>query len=180
MKTRNCPICRKEMVYENHSVFNRAKKGNTSCKSCSKKGERNPFYGKKHTEEHKKHISELNMGSNNKMYGKKSAMLGKQHTDDTIQKMSEKRKDFWKRKGANTTEFQKYRNKVDVLTAKQPIHLLENFDKRGPAGKEGAYHLDHIISVWNGFHNDIPPEQIANIENLRMIPWLENQIKWIY
>ena len=40
--------------------------------------------------------------------------------------------------------------------------------------------MDHIISVWNGFHNDIPPEQIADISNLRMIPWLENQIKWIY
>jgi len=143
-------------------------------------GENNSFHGKRHTEEHKKRMSELNSGSNNKMYGKESAMLGKRHTDDTIQKMSDKRKEFWERKGAIPTAFKRYRNKVDVLTAKQPIHLLENFDKRGPAGKEGAYHLDHIISVWNGFHNDIPPEQIADISNLRMIPWLENQIKWIY
>jgi hypothetical protein len=55
---------------------------------------------------------------------------------------------------------------------------LENSNKRGKAGIEGAFHLDHIISVWYGYHHNIPAEEIANIKNLKFIPWLENQKKW--
>lgn len=183
IKTRNCPECGIEMVYKmkyNASAFYRARKNNVVCKSCAKKGEKNSFFSKKHSDETKKAYSEHRKGENNPMYGKPSAMQGKKHTEETIQKMSETRKTSWKNRGANPTEFQSYRHKVDVLTKKQPIHLLENFDKRGRAGDEGAYHLDHIISVWYGYHNNIPPEEIADISNLRMIPWMENQQKWIY
>ena len=183
VKTRNCPKCGIEIVHKmkhNASAFYRAKKKNALCKRCATSGENNPFYGKKHTDETKAEYSKNRAGENNSMYGKISAMKGKKHTEETIQKMSEKRKESWKKRGANPTEFESYRYKVDVLTAKQPINLLENFDKRGRAGDEGAYHLDHIISVWYGFHNNIPPEQIADISNLRMIPWMENQQKWIH
>ena len=113
------------------------------------------------------------------MYGKPSAMKGRKHTKNSIRKMSKTRIKLWKEKGANPSKFEKYRNKVDSLTRKQSIHLLENVEKRGKAGVDGTYHLDHIISVWHGFHNDIPPEEIADISNLRMLPWLENQKKWM-
>ena len=70
-----------------------------------------------------------------------------------------------------------YRNKVDRLTKKQPLQKLTNYDKRGVNGKDGAYTLDHIISVVFGFKNKIPAEVIAHIENLRMLPWKDNIIK---
>lgn len=178
MKTRSCPICGKELVYDNHNSFYRARKLNSNCKSCMQSGERNSFYGKQHTEETRKQYSKNRKGKKNAMYGKPSAMLGRHHKEESIEKMSQKRKEAWIKRGANPTAFASYRYKVDALTNKQPIQLLENFDKRGSAGQEGAYHLDHIKSVWWGFHNNIPPEQIADISNLRMIPWLENQKKW--
>lgn len=53
----------------------------------------------------------------------------------------------------------------------------ENFDKIGRCGVEGAYQLDHIISKYHGFENGIPPEQIGDIQNLQIIPWLDNRIK---
>jgi len=71
----------------------------------------------------------------------------------------------------------RYRNEVDRLTKQQPLHQLEHYDKRGPNGKDGAYTLDHIISVAFGFKNSIPPEEIASISNLRMIPWKDNIVK---
>jgi len=74
-------------------------------------------------------------------------------------------------------EWKRYRNEVDRLTKQQPLHELEHYNKRGPNGKEGAYTLDHIISVALGFKNNIPPVAIANIQNLRMIPWKDNILK---
>ena len=181
IKIRNCPTCNVELVYKmthNASSFYRAKKKNSVCKSCSQSNENNSFYGKKHKKETRANYSKNRTGENNPMYGKPSAMLGRTHTEETIQTMSDLRKKYWKNQGANPSEFQKYRNKVDTLTNKQPIELLENFDKRGIAGVDGAYHLDHVKSVWWGFHNNVPAETIADISNLRMIPWLENQQKW--
>lgn len=74
-------------------------------------------------------------------------------------------------------EWKRYRNEVDRLTKQQPLHELENYDKRGPNGKEGAYTLDHIISVALGFKNKISEQTIADISNLRMIPWKDNILK---
>jgi hypothetical protein len=74
-------------------------------------------------------------------------------------------------------EWKRYRNEVDRLTKKQPLHELQHYDKRGPNGKEGAYTLDHIISVALGFKNGIDPNIIASINNLRMIPWKDNIVK---
>jgi hypothetical protein len=74
-------------------------------------------------------------------------------------------------------EWKRYRNEVDRLTKQQLLHELQHYDKRGPNGKEGAYTLDHIISVALGFKNGIDPNIIASINNLRMIPWKDNIIK---
>lgn len=48
-------------------------------------GEKNPFYGKKHTEETKQKLKELNLGVNNKFYGKT-------HTEETKKHLSDIRK----------------------------------------------------------------------------------------
>ncbi len=72
------------------------------------------------------------------------------------------------------TEYECYKFKVIQITNEQPIQILENHDKRGKTGVDGAYHLDHIYSIRLGFLNNIDPHVIGHISNLRFIPWLEN------
>lgn len=72
------------------------------------------------------------------------------------------------------SELAKYKFLVCLATRQQPIQNLESFDKRGPTGKDGAFHLDHIYPITQGFENKIPPEIIGHICNLRFIPWKEN------
>jgi len=74
-------------------------------------------------------------------------------------------------------KFKKYHQKVRSITNKQDLQSLSNFDKRGKAGEDGAYHLDHKYSIAEGFRNDVNPEIIGNIANLEMIPWEENMMK---
>lgn len=74
-----------------------------------------------------------------------------------------------------TDEREVYYAQVWFHTEKQPLKILENFDKRSEHSKNpDAYHLDHIISISYGFKKQIPPEIIGNIENLRFIPWIKN------
>lgn len=90
-----------------------------------------------------------------------------------------------RRNGYNT--YEEYREslpawrayKIDVwrITNQQPLHILENFDKRGVNGQTEAYTLDHITSIKRGFIQNIPPEQIGHISNLQMLPWEENITK---
>jgi len=77
----------------------------------------------------------------------------------------------------NLPEQEKYRRQVINLTKKQPLYLLENYDKRGCSGINGAYHLDHKYSITEGFKNNIKPEIIASLNNLVFIPWKDNVMK---
>lgn len=178
--TRTCNGCQKTIVHHNYTSYSNAVRHGHKCKKCFQPcGEKNSFYGKKHSKKNLKLLSELNSGKNNPMYGTIGGMFGKKQSEKQKKAQSKYKKEWWKKQGhTNITEFERYRYKVDALTRAQPIHLLENFTKRGKAGVNGAYHLDHIVSVWKGFHNGISPEKIANIKNLRFIPWLENQKKW--
>lgn len=74
---------------------------------------------------------------------------------------------------SNLDKKDSYYLEVMKVTKKQKIELLEHYDKRGNSKNDG-YHLDHIISVSYGLHNNIPPAQIGDISNLRFIHWLEN------
>ena len=67
-----------------------------------------------------------------------------------------------------------YYQEVRSHTRSQNIKCLENYEKRGKSGKEGAYHLDHIYPISWGYINKIPANIIGNIENLRFIPWETN------
>jgi len=72
-------------------------------------------------------------------------------------------------------EKSRYYNEVWKYTKKQPLHLLENYDKRGRTDlKEDAYHIDHIIPISYGFENNIEPKIIGDITNLQMLPAVEN------
>lgn len=93
---RDCPNCKTEINYKNKYIRNRAEKKNLTCASCSQQkrcskkeeierrtqdgkklvGEKNPFFGRKHTNKTKKSISKTLKnkrtfsGSNNPMFGK--------------------------------------------------------------------------------------------------------------
>ncbi len=68
----NCIYCNKEVIFKQSRKIDYVYK----CRSCTIKGDRNPFYGKKHTEETKQKLSIAFGGKNNNMYGKPSAIGG--------------------------------------------------------------------------------------------------------
>lgn len=78
-------------------------------------------------------------------------------------------------------EFEKYVTLVGRLTKKiiaNNSHLIENIDLRGHVKNNiNCYHVDHIVSVKDGFRNNIHPIIIASLPNLRCIPWKENVVK---
>jgi len=74
---------------------------------------------------------------------------------------------------ASVTPFGKYRYLVDKYTNLLNLKKLKDIDKRGPKN----YHLDHIISAYMGFKNDIPARNIASLDNLQMISYKENTSK---
>lgn len=44
-------------------------------------------------------------------------------------------------------------------------------------GVDGAYQLDHIISIKRGFEEGIPASTISHISNLQFISWKANRSK---
>ena len=48
----------------------------------------------------------------------------------------------------------------------------------GKAGVDGAHHIDHIMSVREAFIYNVPIELTSSKENLRIIPWQENNSKY--
>ena len=70
--------------------------------------------------------------------------------------------------------YEKYKCHVLRETERQDIKALKNFNKRGTAGVVDNYHLDHKYSICDGYKNNIYPEIIGNIKNLKFIPWEEN------
>ena len=75
------------------------------------------------------------------------------------------------------TEYQKYRAEVNKVTYGQNLKILKNYEKRGNYLEKNAMHLDHMYSAKHGFLNNVSPEIIGNISNLRMIHWKENLSK---
>lgn len=69
----------------------------------------------------------------------------------------------------------KYKAQVWKLTEQQPLHLLPNIEKRAFRG----WHVDHVLSIMEGYRLGLPAETIAHISNLRMIPAKENMDKGV-
>lgn len=88
----------------------------------------------------------------------------------------------WNKQPENKkTKYKEYRYLVDKLSE---INYVKHYDIINPehkprtkCGVEGGYQLDHIYPVYEGFVNNISPEEVAKVENLRVIPWEENQRK---
>ncbi|MDR3503073.1 MAG: HNH endonuclease signature motif containing protein [Legionella sp.] len=81
-------------------------------------------------------------------------------------------------------EYLDYSGKVRYLTEKnyslyKDIINPNNYERR-LSGTDDGYQLDHIIPVYVGFKNKIPPEELADVSNLQIIPWKDNRMKWNY
>lgn len=61
-----------------------------------------------------------------------------------------------------------YYLRVWCITEQQPLHVLKNHEKRCFRGAN-CWHLDHIVPISYGFYNNISPEKIGHISNLRFI-----------
>jgi hypothetical protein len=144
---RKCPNCDSEITYKRKDNYNRAIKAKTICNRCS---------AYKYNKTFKDILS-----------------------DDNRKQMRATKAGFqsWEEYVENYPKKQFYKREVWRLTYKQPIQTLENWNLRGRCGVDGAYQLDHIRSIDWGWKNGIPPEQIAEWENLRMIPWKTNLLK---
>lgn len=87
----------------------------------------------------------------------------------------EKFKEVYEKIQASRDGYENYIRKCIVYSEMQDLTKLENSDKlRGKSGVEGAYQLDHIYSIHDGYINNISPEVIGSIHNLQFIPWLDN------
>lgn len=73
----------------------------------------------------------------------------------------------------NKDEFYRYKSVIIHLTEKLRKSVSEGY-KTGLAGQAGAFHIDHIFSIKEGYEKNISPFAIANVKNLRMIPWEKN------
>lgn len=60
-------------------------------------------------------------------------------------------------------------------TLKEYAHKIKNIEKRdNHARNPDAYHIDHMVSLYDGFTNGIPPFIIGSLHNLRCIHYKEN------
>lgn len=143
-------------------------------------GSNNPMYNKKHKDESKKLMAKAKENYIPANKGKK--FPGIFSNIDRIGENNAYVKHVIKTENITYDEYLKsydeyelYRKQVRNITNLQPIHLLENYEKRGNGyTNEEAYHLDHIYPISKGFKNGIPPEIIGDISNLKFIYWLEN------
>lgn len=83
-----------------------------------------------------------------------------------------------RRTNPNTSKYLRYKNKVHRLsehTYRKNRNIINPSEHpRTRAGVKGGYQLDHIITVKQGFIDQIPAENIASLDNLRMLTWEEN------
>ena len=81
-------------------------------------------------------------------------------------------------RNSNMPEYIRYRNKVHALSQKvyeKNINII-NPERhiRTLCGVKNGWQLDHIITIKESFNKGKLPEEVAIIENLRMLPWKEN------
>lgn len=79
----------------------------------------------------------------------------------------------WEDDSLTETSFKLYKRTVLKITESQDLHTLEHHEKRGKLD----YHLDHKVSIIEGFIRKIPAHIIGSIRNLEFIPYNVNTSK---
>lgn len=144
---RNCPSCSKVIYYSGNWHRKDADKKNSICNSCS-------AYKYKKTWEYRikdEHIKQM-----------RATKAGYDTFEEYMEDLPEKKK---------------YHREVWRITYQQDLESFENYEKRGRCGVEGAYQIDHIISIDEGYKKSIEPEVIGDISNLQMLRWEDNLSK---
>ncbi len=67
------------------------------------------------------------------------------------------------------SSFYVYKKSVWEIT-ENVKHLIDGIELRGFK----THHIDHKISIWQGYKSNIPPDYIGGVNNLRMMPYKEN------
>jgi len=83
-------------------------------------------------------------------------------------KSTEPKKSVFKKRAA----FKKYKKRVKELTEQQDLSSIKNIEIRSFENQ-----LDHIVPIYQGYKHNVPPEIIADVKNLRIIPKKENSLK---
>lgn len=148
--TRNCPKCNKVLMYKNKGYRNSAVSANRLCSSCSNTGDKNPFYGKNHTEEHKVYISKTLKTSE---AHKKSRIIvseklkGKPKSETTKLKLSESIKE-WHKYNENPmsgrTHTPETKNKIRSVVRKWVENYRKTDSYKDWASKKDEYELYRI------------------------------------
>ena len=144
---RDCPDCNTPIGYSTKKLLTHSARKNTICNSCSSY-KYNKTWSNVITED-----------SINKMRATKA---GFSSFEEYVEKYPEK---------------EMYKRNVWRLTYRNDLTVLEHWDKRGKCGVDGAFQIDHIYPVSKGYENNIPPEELAKMDNLQMLPWRENLLK---
>jgi 5-methylcytosine-specific restriction endonuclease McrA len=75
-------------------------------------------------------------------------------------------------------KYKKYQYEVQKLSEQNYVKEVDKINPLGYTrtlcGVDGGWQLDHIISIKFGFENNIDPNIIAAVENLQMLPWIDN------
>lgn len=201
MFERKCPTCGKLIKYKSKYNCRDAEEQNRKCKSCMLKGRsQRDLYGERYGDiiakrsdalkkvEHTWHdkIADSRRANGSYKISEETKQLlksnsyfsGKTGSDHPrIKKMLADKGISFNEYLDSLSDYKKYKRKVRHYTNQNDVTILENYDKRGKAGVEGAYHLDHIVEISEGFINGIPPEEIGHISNLQFIPWKKNMEK---
>jgi len=158
-----CPVCKEERKLSNES--NAALSKDKPCAKCSlqmlnekQKGENNPFFGKKHTEE-----------SKSKQGKKIWTDEDRQKSRELLKLVANKKHPFtvWESKYDKETvdiKKQEYRNKISKLTSGE---LNPMFGKPSPQGSGNG---------WSGWYFDIYFRSILELSYLKYL--LDNGIKF--
>lgn len=75
---------------------------------------------------------------------------------------------------SDTSEFINYKNLVRKLSEKTYKKYKKTINPLNYKRGRTTYHLDHIVSIFDGFINDIDPNVISSQYNLRVITYKEN------
>lgn len=153
---RNIGYVNKIGIKSGVKVPSRMKRVNKTCPKCGSKFETIPSYNKRW-------CSISCWASDRNTSYMQSAKYRKSITKET------------------TKPYKRYCNRVHKLSNRvyeenKDVINPDNFP-RTICGVDGGYQLDHVISVKDGYEQGISPEEMAVVENLRMLPWRENLAK---
>lgn len=210
MFTRECPKCKKDIQHKSKYNHRDAVKEGRLCKSCMLKGRsQKEIHGKMYEvvlKKRSKGISKAIEKAKERGEYWHDKITQARHNNGTFKHSPERRKQIaeqtvfkkrgkehihvkkylkennltWEEYEKEQSEYSKYVKEVWWWTRKQDIEHLINVEKRGKAGVKGAYQLDHIIEISEGFIKEINPKIIGDISNLQMITWEENNKKRKY